>query len=239
MLCVLIRIASSRRFKWVHSTYNHCVENRKDFPKLSLFAFWTCAVINPQWLELPMSRTNFYGPEDVRAIEVRLYTYWFHLRQNTIGSVRVTERKRMWIMVPIPFKVVRYRRGWGRGGGGGRGQILWGRSLDDIKKIIKKYLRNGSSKRIYKLILLLLQCLCRMSLLTCFLIKCTIYVCVKDCIQLFCHKRSTISIRALGKESFVSDLLACNNGRKRFDFGKWQTAWIKKRQGLASIIISS
>ena len=27
---------------------------------------------NPQWLEIPMSRTNFYGPKDVRAIEVRL-----------------------------------------------------------------------------------------------------------------------------------------------------------------------
>ena len=36
MLCVLIRIASSRRFLWVHSTFNRCVENRKDFPNLSL-----------------------------------------------------------------------------------------------------------------------------------------------------------------------------------------------------------
>ena len=31
-------------------------------------------MINPQWLELPMSRTIFCGPKDVRAIEVRLYT---------------------------------------------------------------------------------------------------------------------------------------------------------------------
>ena len=30
-------------------------------------------MIYPQWLELPMSRKNFYGPKDVRAIEVRLY----------------------------------------------------------------------------------------------------------------------------------------------------------------------
>ena len=30
-------------------------------------------MINPQWLELPMSRTNFHGPKDVRVIEVRLY----------------------------------------------------------------------------------------------------------------------------------------------------------------------
>ena len=29
-------------------------------------------MINPQWLKLPMSRTNFRGPEDVRAIEVQL-----------------------------------------------------------------------------------------------------------------------------------------------------------------------
>ena len=38
-----------------HSTYNRCVENRKDFPKLSLFASWTGAMINPQWLDPPMS----------------------------------------------------------------------------------------------------------------------------------------------------------------------------------------
>ena len=30
-------------------------------------------MINPQWLELPMSWTIFYGPKDVWAIEVRLY----------------------------------------------------------------------------------------------------------------------------------------------------------------------
>ena len=30
-------------------------------------------MINPQWLKLPMSRTNFHGPKDVRAIEVLLY----------------------------------------------------------------------------------------------------------------------------------------------------------------------
>ena len=30
-------------------------------------------MINPQWLELPMSRTNFHGPKDVRATEIQLY----------------------------------------------------------------------------------------------------------------------------------------------------------------------
>ena len=32
-------------------------------------------MINPLWLELPMSQTNFLGPKDVRAIEVRLYIH--------------------------------------------------------------------------------------------------------------------------------------------------------------------
>ena len=32
-------------------------------------------MINPQWLELLMFRTNFNGPKDVRAIEVRLYVH--------------------------------------------------------------------------------------------------------------------------------------------------------------------
>ena len=44
----------------------------KRFPKLFLFASWPGAMINPQWLELPISRTNFHGPKDVRAIEVWL-----------------------------------------------------------------------------------------------------------------------------------------------------------------------
>ena len=30
-------------------------------------------MISPQWLELPMSRINFHGPKDVRAIAVLLY----------------------------------------------------------------------------------------------------------------------------------------------------------------------
>ena len=58
---------------WVHTAYNLCVEKRNYFPKLSLFATWPGATINPQWLKLPISRTNFHGPKDVRAIEVWLY----------------------------------------------------------------------------------------------------------------------------------------------------------------------
>ena len=40
---------------------------------MSLFASWPGAMINNQWLELPISRTNFNGPKDLWAIEVRLY----------------------------------------------------------------------------------------------------------------------------------------------------------------------
>ena len=29
-------------------------------------------MINPQWLELPISRTKFHGPKDVRVTEIRL-----------------------------------------------------------------------------------------------------------------------------------------------------------------------
>ena len=38
-------------------------------------------MINPQWLELPMSRKNFHGPKDVRAIEVQLY-FIAHIAKN-------------------------------------------------------------------------------------------------------------------------------------------------------------
>ena len=42
-------------------------------------------MINLQCLELPMSRTNFHGPKDVQAIDVRLY--------NHIDSVIECSRK--------------------------------------------------------------------------------------------------------------------------------------------------
>ena len=48
-------------------------KKKKKFLKLSLFASWPGTMINPQWLEVPMSRTIFYGPKAVRAIEVRRY----------------------------------------------------------------------------------------------------------------------------------------------------------------------
>ena len=45
----------------------------KRLPKLSPFASWPGTIINPQWLELSMSRAIFHGPKDVRAIETLLY----------------------------------------------------------------------------------------------------------------------------------------------------------------------
>ena len=56
-------------------TYNSCAENRKDFPNLSQFAFWSGTMIKYQWFKLPISRTNFHGPKDVRVIEVLLYLH--------------------------------------------------------------------------------------------------------------------------------------------------------------------
>ena len=39
-------------------------------------------MINPQWLELPISRINFCGPEDVWVIEVRLYLKVIKKKRN-------------------------------------------------------------------------------------------------------------------------------------------------------------
>ena len=48
-----------------------CRKSKKN-PKLSIFASWPGTMFNLQWLELPMSRTIFNGPKDIRAIEIRL-----------------------------------------------------------------------------------------------------------------------------------------------------------------------
>ena len=49
-------------------------------------------MINPQWLELPMSRTNFHGPKDVRAIEVRLYFILILQIHEAVPELRVRFR---------------------------------------------------------------------------------------------------------------------------------------------------
>ena len=50
-------------------------------------------MINPQWLELPMSRANFHGPKDVRAIEVRLYNIGITYSCVTLHTDKDTSRK--------------------------------------------------------------------------------------------------------------------------------------------------
>ena len=67
MLCVLIRMASS-------------IEDRKDFPKLSPFASWPGAMINPHWLELPMSRINFMVPKMFEPL--RFYCMYMRISMN-------------------------------------------------------------------------------------------------------------------------------------------------------------
>ena len=39
-------------------------------------------MIHPQWLKLPMSRTNLYGPKDVPVIEYRPY----YVYKNPVGN---------------------------------------------------------------------------------------------------------------------------------------------------------
>ena len=59
-----------------NSQFDYCVGDRKKkIPKLSPFALWPSGMIYPQWLELPISRTNFHGPKDFRAVGVRLYLW--------------------------------------------------------------------------------------------------------------------------------------------------------------------
>ena len=47
-------------------------KKKKKIHKLSPFASRLGTMINPQWLEPPISRTIIYGPKDVRAIEIWL-----------------------------------------------------------------------------------------------------------------------------------------------------------------------
>ena len=54
-----------------HITYFHVEENRKYIPIMSPDLHGS--IINPQWLEPPLSPTNFHSPKGVRAIEFRLY----------------------------------------------------------------------------------------------------------------------------------------------------------------------
>ena len=65
-------------------------------------------MINPQWLELPMSRINFHGPKDVRAIEVRLY---FDLESKQFSNVYYQDDERQswldkWLSEHVPLSYI-------------------------------------------------------------------------------------------------------------------------------------
>ena len=57
MLCLFIRIAS-KAILMNTLDIPFLYRRSNDIPKLSPFAYWLCVLINPQWLELPVSRTN-------------------------------------------------------------------------------------------------------------------------------------------------------------------------------------
>ena len=74
-------------------------------------------MINPQWLELLMSRTIFYGPKDVRAIEVRLYFYiqWRYMTIWKVHFLVITLNKPVFLNKNIdicPYFATKYRLLW-------------------------------------------------------------------------------------------------------------------------------
>ena len=73
------------------------------YPILSPFASWHGAMINPQWLELPISWRNFYRPKDVRAIEVRLYCGYFSY---------FCTKHRLWVLISIHSILMGIGRDW-------------------------------------------------------------------------------------------------------------------------------
>ena len=88
MLCVLIRIASrGNSNEYTQHTWAAFIEDEKNIPKLYTFASWPGAIINTQWLKLPMSRITFHGPKDVRAIEVQLYMHFTYVKSKSTVSI--------------------------------------------------------------------------------------------------------------------------------------------------------
>ena len=66
----------------------------KKYQKIPPFASWPGAMINPQWLEQPISRfeqtisrTNFHGALAVRATKVRLYYFCFIQKNSSFVTV--------------------------------------------------------------------------------------------------------------------------------------------------------
>ena len=79
------------------------------------YASWSGSMINPQWLELPRSRTNFYRPKGVRAIGARLYLFFlvflarlYGVQKELLLSPRCRRRRQRprpdnrWINLMLP-----------------------------------------------------------------------------------------------------------------------------------------
>ena len=71
----------------------YCIQDRKDFPKFSLFAFWPGVMINPQWLEQISMVPNMLEPlrfdiavyEDIIKPSLRFsFFYFFFVSKVTI-----------------------------------------------------------------------------------------------------------------------------------------------------------
>ena len=60
-------------------------------------------MINPQWLELPMSRTNFHGLKDVRAIGSTVYRWQFRGIVSDIATNVVGGSKLMCFLIVLRF----------------------------------------------------------------------------------------------------------------------------------------
>ena len=48
-------------------------------------------MIIPQWLDLSLSRKQFHGPKEVRAIEIRLHVFFLFFFTNGSSKVAVLE----------------------------------------------------------------------------------------------------------------------------------------------------
>ena len=56
----------------LHASYNFLYRTSKRYPNLSSFDSWPDAIINSQYLELPISRTNIHVPREIRGIQVKI-----------------------------------------------------------------------------------------------------------------------------------------------------------------------
>ena len=77
----------------------------KKCTKKLLFASWHGPMINSQWLEQPISRTNFHCHNEVRAIEVRL---------DTVDSRYLELQGTLWNTSRYPYFDISDLRNWGK-----------------------------------------------------------------------------------------------------------------------------